>query len=257
VLSLRELQQQLAVGLLKSTDTPVTKWIRADGIHPSARLAIYRNNLHAGFLKTLTLEFPVVSRLVGEDCFRQLSLAFLACHPSRSGDLHHVGTAFPIFLGEQFAETEYLYLADVARLEWACQECLVAEDSEPLDPHTLRDIPAHAYGELRFRLRPGCRLLHSVFPVMRIWEVNQPDAALGEIVDLRTGPDYLVVRRGSRLDLCRVTAGDFHLLAKFAEGHNLDDAIEALLATDPQFDLGAALRRCIGLGVLARVTPPQ
>jgi hypothetical protein len=67
----------------------------------------------------------------------------------------------------------------------------------------------------------------------------------------------LVVRRGSRLDLCRVTAGDFHLLAKFAEGHNLDDAIEALLATDPQFDLGAALRRCIGLGVLARVTPPQ
>lgn len=253
--SLRELQQHFCSALLDSADGPVTKWIRADGIHPSARLAIYRNNLQAGFIKTLTLEFPVVCRLVGEDYFRQLSLAFLACQPSRSGDLHHVGAPFALFLRKQFAKTVYSYLADVARLEWACQECLIAEDSEPLDPQTLRDIPADAYGELRFTLRPACRLLHSVFPVLRIWEVNQPDAARDQIVDLTTGPDYLVVRRSSRLDLCRVPAGDFHLLAKFAEGHNLDSAIEALLATDSQFDLGAALRRFIALGVLAPVMP--
>jgi hypothetical protein len=256
VLSLRELQQHFAAGLLQSSDEPVTKWIRADGIHPSARLAIYRNNLHAGFIKTLTLEFPVIRRLVGEDYFRQLSLAFLARHPSRSGDLHHVGTAFPLFLSGWFAETEYRYLADVARLEWACQECLVAEDSESLDLHTLRDIPADAYGELRLTLRPACRLLHSVFPVLRIWEVNQPQAAPDQIVDLKTGPDYLVVMRSARLDLCRVPAGDFHLLSNFAEGHSLDSALEAALTTDSQFDLGAALRRCIRLGVLAQVTPP-
>jgi len=256
VLSLRELQQHFASGLLKSTDEPVTKWIRTDGIHPSARLAIYRSNLHAGFIKTLTLEFPVIHQLVGDDYFRQLSLAFLARHPSRSGDLHHVGAPCPSFLAEQFAKTEFLYLADVARLEWACQECLIAEDSEPLDPHKLRDISADAYGELRFTLRPACRLLHSVFPVLRIWEVNQPEAARDEIVDLRTGPDYLVVMRSSRLDLCRVPENDFHLLGKFAEGRTLDSAFEAVLATDSQFDLGAALRRCIAIGVLAQVTPP-
>jgi hypothetical protein len=255
--SLRELQQHFCSGLLESADEPVMNWIRADGIHPSARLAIYRNNLQAGFIKTLTREFPVVCRLVGEDYFRQLSLAFLACQPSRSGDLHHVGAPFALFLRKQFAETEYLYLADVARVEWACQECLIAEDAEPLDLRTLRDIPADAYGELRFTLRPACRLLHSVFPVMRIWEVNQPDAAPDQIVDLRTGPDYLVVTHSSHLELCRVPADDFRLLAEFAEGHTLDVAIEAVLATDSQFDLGAALRRCIGLGVLAQVTPPQ
>jgi len=256
MLSLHELQQRFAAGLLDSTDARVMKWIRADGIHPSARLAIYRHNLHAGFLKTLTLEFPVLRRLVGEDYFRQLSLAFLACHPSRSGDLHHVGAPFPDFLGEQFNRTEFLYLADVARLEWACQECLIAENSEPLDPQTLRGIPAEAYGELRLILRPAARLLYSVFPVMRIWEVNQPDAAADEIVDLRSGPDYLVVARGSCLDLRRVPLGDFRLLTKFAEGHNLDSAVEAVLATDSQFDLGAALRRCIAIGVLAQMTPP-
>ena len=255
MLSLRELQQQLAARLFESTDEPVTQWIRADGIDPSARLAIYRNNLQAGFINTLALEFPVIRRLVGEDYFRHLSLAFLARHPSRCGDLHHVGGPFPNFVSEQCAATEFAYLADVARLEWACQECLIAEDSEPLDPQTLRGIPADAYGELRFTLRPACRLLHSVFPVMRIWEVNQPEAAAEEIVDLRSGPDHLVVMRSSRLDVCRVPAGDFCLLGKFAEGHNLDSAIEAVLATDSHFDLGTALRRCIALGVLARVMP--
>ena len=255
MLPLRELQQRFATGLLESAIEPVIEWIRADGIHPSERLAIYRNNLHAGFIKTLSLEFPVTCRLVGEDYFRHLSLALLACHPSRSGDLHHVGAAFPFFLSEQFAETEYLYLADVARLEWACQECLVAEDSEPLDPQTLRGIPADAYGELRFTLRPACRLLHSAFPVMRIWEMNQPDAASDQILELSSGPDYLVAMRGSPVELRRVPTGDFRLLAAFSGGHNLDSALEAVLASDPQFDLGAALRRCIGLGVLAQVMP--
>ena len=255
MLSLRELQRCFATGLLESATEPVTQWIRSDGIHPCARLAIYRNNLHAGFIKTLRLEFPVIFRLVGEDYFRQLSLAFLGCHPSRSGDLHHVGAAFPLFLSEQFAETEYFYLADVARLEWACQECLVAEDSESLDPQTLRGIPADAYGQLRFTLRPACRLLHSAFPVMRIWEVNQPNAAAEQIVDLRSGPDHLVLKRSSRVEFYRIPAGDFRLLTAFSEGYSLDSALEAVLAGDLQFDLGAALRRCIGLGVLAQVTP--
>jgi hypothetical protein len=254
VLSLRELQRHFAAGLLESTDELATKWVRADGINPSARIAIYRNNLQAGFIKTLTLEFPVIHRLIGDDYFRQLSLAFLARHPSRSGDLHHVGAPFANFLRERFTATEFLYLADVARLEWACQECLVAESTEAFDPQTLRGIPADAYGELRFSLRPTCRLLHSVFPVMRIWEVNQPGAATDEIVDLRSGPDHLVVMRNPNLGLRRIPAGDFRLLTKFAEGQTLDSAIEAVLAADSQFDLGAALRRCIGLGVLAQVT---
>jgi hypothetical protein len=257
VLSLRELQERFAAGLLDPTGNPAVESIRADGIHASARLAIYRNNWHSGFTQTLSVQFPVVRRLVGEACFGQLSLAFLAGHPSRSGDLHHVGGAFPDFLGEHFAESGYLYLADVARLEWACQECLVAGDSEPLDPQTLRAIPVDAYGELRFTLRPASRLFHSAFPVMRIWEMNQADVAVNEVIDLRTGPDYLIVMRSSRLEVCRVPPGDFLLLTEFAWGRDLDSALEAVLVTDPQFDLGAALRRCIGLGVLAQATPQR
>ena len=255
MLPLRDLQQRFASRLLETDSASVLDWIRADGISFLARVEIYRNNLHAGFTKTLGLEFPVIQRLVGQAYFTQLALAFLAYHPSRSGDLHHVGAPFPGFLQKQFANTDYWYLADVARLEWAYQECLVAEDSDCLDPQTLRNIPVDAYSNLRFTIRSACRLVDSPFPILRIWEANQSAAALPDFIDLTTGPDHVVlVRTPAGLHLSRVPAGDFQLLTGFAAGQTLEHALEAALSRDAQFDLGAALRRCMGLGVFGHTT---
>jgi len=254
VLPLRDLQERFAARLLETDSASVPDWIRADGISALARLEIYRNNLQAGFTRTLALEFPVIERLVGQHYFRQLALAFLANHPSRSGDLHHVGAPLPGFLQEQFAATEYRYLADVARLEWAYQECLVAEDSDSLDPETLRSVPAAAYPNLRFTIRSTCRLVDSTFPIVRIWEANQPAAGVPDVIDLTAGPDHVVlVRTPAGIELSRVPFGDFRLLTGFATGQTLGRALEALLDLDARFDLGAALRRCIGLGVFGRL----
>lgn len=255
MLSLRELQTRFAARLFgEAKAEPIAPWIRADGIDPAARLDIYRNNVRSGFTATLALEFPVVQRLVGVDYFEQLVLAFLACHPSTSGDLHHVGAPFASFLSKQFAGTDYPYLPDVARLEWAYQECLIAEKSDPLHPQSLRDVPADVYGSLRFSLRPACRLVHSRFPVLRIWEVNQPENASVELVDLSTGPDFLLLIRNScRMNVRRIEEADYRLLADFAAGKSLEEALELSLGRNAGFDLAPALRRCFTLGVLTQI----
>jgi hypothetical protein len=259
VLSLRDLQTRLAARLFGEANAePIAPWIRADGIEPATRLDIYRNNVQAGFTTTLALEFPVVRRLVGEDYFEQLALAFLACHPSTSGDLHHVGAPFASFLRSEFAGTGYPYLPDVARLEWAYQECLIAEKSDPLDPRTLRAVPADVYGRLRFSLRPACRLVHSRFPVLRIWEVNQPEIPSVELVDLSTGPDFLLlIRNNRRMNVRRIEKADYRLLADFAAGKSLEEALELNLGRNATFDLGSALRRCFALGALTEMTYHQ
>ena len=242
--TLRELQQRLAAHLFEAESADIAACVRADGIAPLARLAIYRNNLHQGFIQTLALEFPVICRLVGEDYFHQLGREFLACHPSRSGDLHHVGAPFASFLAARFADTEYRYLPDVAALEWACQECLVAEESAALDPSALRVVPLESYGTLRFALRPACRLIDSRFPILRIWEANQPESAATELINLDgTGDFLLVCRTSGRLRLQRLDPAHYRLLVAFAAGLSLNEALEASLACDPRFDLGAALLR--------------
>ncbi len=254
MLSLRELQEFFAAHLFGDQPEPVLPWIRADGIDPSARLGIYRNNLREGFHKTLALEYPVIRRLVGTDYFRQLARAFLDRHPSRSGDLHHVGATFAPFLRQRFADSEYLYLADVAALEWAYQECLVAKEVEPFDPRRLRSVPAQSHGMLRFGLRPSYRLVQSRFPILRIWQVNQPESAADETIDLNSGPDFLLVFRSPRgVYFRRIRPDDYRLLAAFAAGNSLLEALDLIVASSPQFDLGAALRRCIEFAVLAQI----
>jgi len=258
MLSLRDLQHSFAAHLFADEPESVLGWIRSDGIDPTARLAIYRNNLLEGFHRTLALEYPVVRRLVGQDYFRQLARAFLARHPSTSGDLHHVGAAFAEFLRLQFTDSEYLYLADVAALEWACQECLIAAEVDPFDPATLRNLDSQSYGMLRFTLRPTYRLVQSPFPILRIWQVNQPESAAEESIDLDSGPDFLLVFRTPEGNhLRRLREDDYRLLAAFAAGHSLAEALELLLASSPGFDLGTALRRCIEFAALAAIPSSQ
>ncbi|MBV9724476.1 MAG: putative DNA-binding domain-containing protein, partial [Gammaproteobacteria bacterium] len=222
MLSLPELQTRMASALFGEATAPPPTWIRAAGIRPELRLGIYRNNLQEGFAKTLALEFPVMQRLVGEDYFRQLALSFLAHHPSRSGDLHHVGAPFAGFLREQFADTPYRYFADVAALEWALQECLVAEDDAAIDPHALQTVPPRAYPRLRLALRRAARLLESPFPIVRIWEANQPEAEPVGTIDLAAGPEFALAHRiAGSARISRLSAGEFALLSRLARAEPL------------------------------------
>jgi hypothetical protein len=119
----------------------------------------------------------------------------------------------------------------------------------------LRDVPAHSYGTLRFTLRPACRLVHSRFPVLKIWEANQPEAPADETIDLDSGADFLLVFRNPKgIYFRRIHEDDHRLLAAFAAGRSLDEALELSLALNPQFNLSAALQRCIEFGVLSQMT---
>jgi len=135
------------------------------------------------------------------------------------------------------------------------QECLVAGDDEALDPKALQTVPPRAYPRLRFALRSAARLLDSSFPIVSIWEANEPRAAAPEIIDLAGGPEFALAHRlsgGARIT--RLSAGEFALLSTLARAEPLEAALDASLARDPDFDLGVALHRSFELGVFAHVS---
>jgi hypothetical protein len=260
LLPLRELQRRFDSALFDDVPGEAAPWIldcegeaaEVATIDAHARIAIYRNNLREGFRKALVLEFPVLERLVGEDYFRQLALSFQAEQPSRAGDLYPIGEPFEHFLRLRFQDTQFAYLSDVAALEWAYQQSLVAADAPPFDVATLREIPPEAYGRLRFTLHPACGLVRSSYPVVRIWAMNQPDATGDGVVDLSSGADFVLLRRAAEgVEMRRITAADFAILDAFSKGAVLADGLETAYSIDPDFNLGDALRHFIGLGVLA------
>jgi hypothetical protein len=253
MLSLRELQWHFGAALFDSAPEAIMPWICGDGLDVESRIRIYRNSLHQGFLKALALEFPVIQRLVGKDYFHQLALAFQANHPSRSGNLHHIGQHFPQFLVTLLGGTRYNYLADVAALEWAYLVSVGALEATPLDPSVLLKFSPGTFSELRFTLHPACQLVRSDYPVLRIWQVNQSEVAETEIIDLDSGPDQILVRRGAeQVELHRIPRGDFALLTALANEATLGDAFDAACGADPRFNVGEALCRAVALGVLTQ-----
>ena len=257
MLSLRELQLRFVAALYEGTDAVAVPCIEGDAADGAARLAVYRNNLREGFIKTLALEFPVVERLVGEAFFRRTALDYQLQHPSRHGDLTHVGEPFAEYLRGRFGAGEYAWLPDVAALEWALQEVAVAAGAPGLDVAALAGVPPHRYQDLVFEPHPATRLIDSPFPVVRIWQTNQPDAP-AESVDLDAGGDHVLVRRrGDELEFVRLTIADFTFARMLARRTPLGLATDASLAVDPAFDLGASLTRLTLAGAFSRVALPD
>lgn len=254
MLALRELQMRFVDALFGGDSDAVAAHIEANGVDPAQRLDLYRDNLREGFTKALAIGFPVIERLVGAEYFRQLAFEFMHAHPSRAGNLHHIGAPFPQYLRERFAGTEYPYLGDVAQLEWAHEEAILADGEAPIAASALVEVDPARYEELRFRLHPACGLVSSRFPIVRIWHANQSESDAAEVIDLGTGGDNVLVHRTADcIEFHRLPSGEFAALAALARGAPLGAALEAALSADAAFDLGAALRHFLSLNVITGI----
>jgi hypothetical protein len=266
MLSLRELQQRFIAAILAAegadeASAALTPLVGDHGLPALQRLQIYRNNCRLGFRDALAAGYPVLRRLVGEAYFDQLSDAYREAHPSPSGNLAHVGAALPAFLERRFAGGDYDYFAHVARLEWACQECLLAADSRALDLERLAAVSPADYGRLRFELHPATRLVSSTWPVITIWEAHQREFE-PPTIDLAAGGEQGLVQRpampggspaehGESIAIFRLPAAEFAALRAFRDARSLEAAVGDALELDPDFDLRAALRRWTHHGFLA------
>jgi hypothetical protein len=136
---------------------------------------IYHNNFISTHTKALRQVYPVVEKLIGQDCFEHLTAVYIPQHLSGSYKLQDYGKIFPDFL-EQFEPLkDIIYLADVARLEWAIHELFYAKED------ALSTV----------------RIVSSRYPVLSIWELcNDKDDE--KKLDLSIGPETILIQRKNR-----------------------------------------------------------
>jgi hypothetical protein len=249
--TLLELQTGFLEAILDASPARVSDAIVADGRQAARRLAVYANNSEAGYLAALRASFPAIHRLVGDDCFTQCAREFRRGNPSRCGDLHPAGAAFPSYWAARHAEDRFRYLGDVARLEWLYQESQTAGEHAALDVLRLAAVPADAYDDLLFHLHPSARLFASPFPAVAIWEANVGSDAEPQIIDLDRGGDrVLMVRSGNGVTFRPLGIGAYVFLEAIARGRPFAAAIADAADGDPGFDAAAALPALVQLGAI-------
>jgi hypothetical protein len=231
--TLARLQGRFAAALRESGAEPETAihqfadCIVDDGLEPARRVQVYRNNARAMFEGALERTYPVLRRQVGDQQFGVLSRSYRAEHPSRSGDLHWVGEEFASWLASRVAGEDRAWLADLARLEWACEEAMVAARLSPLAPAELARVAPETLAEVGLVLQPCLRTVSSPFPVWSAWRAYQVDGA-GEPVDLALGAQHVVVTCGDTgLVLHSLPEDRFLFVTALAGGAPLGRAVES------------------------------
>lgn len=219
--SLRELQNQFAAALRRPSGESA-----ACAVQPVANLDVYRHNAVHQFRNALGISYPVLRRRVGEDYFRQLAHHYRDRFPSRSGDLQWVGRDFAEFLGSHLSGTDYAWLADLARLEWAREMAGLAEILPALGPGTLSQFAPDDLGQLVFTLQPALKLVSSPHPVFSVWTANQVENA--PPVDQSLGEEsVLILGRDESVEMRLLAPPLFSYLSALADGANLGEAMTA------------------------------
>ena len=214
----------------------------ADGV-PADRLDIYRNTIFSGLTKALRLAYPAVERLVGADFFEGAADIFIRARLPRTAYLDQYGDAFPEFLQEFEPAAALPYLADVARLEWAVNGALHANDDTPFELAQLAAVGMEDQARISFHPRTSVRLLHTHHPADAIWRavLNRDDETLAAL-DPRTGPVFLLVERGEDgIDVYRLPEPEWRFLSALCAGQFLESSIKAARGIDAPPVLAAHL----------------
>lgn len=248
--SLREVQHAFADALL-SDDRAVLAYLRPGRFGAARHFSVYRNNVYTTLTEALGDVHPVVRRLVGDEFFRYAAEHYIRAHPPASGNLHDFGAEFAAFL-EAFEPAQTLvYLPDVARLEWAWHEAFHAPKAPGLSLEALARVAPADYPRLRFRLHPSARLVASPYPVLRIWEVNQPGfEGEGTVSVNEGGQRVLVIRHDLSVELVSLPEAEFVLLSSCMNGVSVEAAAGAALARQSDFDFTDALHRHVAEGTI-------
>ena len=238
-LALRELQAAFAAHL-QGEQRPGLAALVGD----ARRLSIHRHHVARSLAKTLAATFPTVQALVGADFFRQLAEAFIARSLPTQPVLAEYGADFAGFLADEETMHGLPYLAEIGHLDWALNVAFYSPRRSAPDLSGV--APATLLNKV-LALAPGAALVHSRYPIDRIWAASQPDASEGE-VDLAEGPTSLLVLPGGFI---RLGDGEAAFVGAIALGEPLERAAGAAFAAESGFDLPTCFARLLACEAFA------
>lgn len=225
--------------------------IKANGMMPEQRLAIYRNNTQAGLTEALRDVYQVVNRLVGDKFFNRLAEAYINAHPPHSACLLEFGQRFAEVIADFKPAQGLPYLADTARLEWYWHEAYHEADDNALDVSKLAQLDPGRYEQLGFTIHPSARFIASDYPIARIWACNQPGAQQDEWIDLHEGACRLLIYRPDvEVKILSLDKAEYQCLTALASGLTLMQAVRQVDAEHPGFDVSPSLQHWLFRGVL-------
>lgn len=248
-------QQRAFAALLRATSPDATTGLlRAAGGRPP-RVDVYHHAYRARLVEALRSNYPVLHRVLGDEAFRELTLAYLADHPSHDPSIRWFGGALPAWAAAHPGALPHRALADLAAMEWALGCSFDAADAAPLRFDDLAALPPGQWPEACFGAHPSVRMLALQWAVEPIWQALTQDenAETGEPGALEHR--LLVWRQGLETHWRSLPPDEAEALAACLAGEPFAALCELVAAAHGDAAPGwvaSALRRWVDDGLLVR-----
>jgi hypothetical protein len=203
------------------------------------RVAIYADMYFARLLDVLREDYPKLAAQLGEEAFRELAARFVAAVPQPPA-LRYQGQGLPTFLESAAAAALpgwRVWLADLARLEWARADVFDRLDAPALALEAVRSRAARPGGldDLPLRAVPALDLVSVGFAVEDRWrtleaaDAEEPAGAGAPEPAVPAAPGRLLVwRRGADVVHRRATPDEAAVLPFLLEGTTFGALAERL-----------------------------
>ena len=230
-MKLRDLQRSFMDALIGGDcDRRLLAAVCDDGaMTADERIAVHRNNMRYSLSRTLQQIYPVCYRILGKGYFRQVAQTYIGRHPSDQNDLNDYGGYLAGFFAELAAKrdelSDFMYLPDLARMEWHFHMAYYAADDPPFDFGAFEKTARQNGGQVYFLLSASLALLASAYPLLEIWQTNQSEATATTVA--REGNEYLCIfRRDDEPRIERIDQPRYDLLRAIAGGASLEQLAE-------------------------------
>lgn len=134
------------------------------------RFNVYRQTVLENLCNSLSITFPGIWKLIGEECAKAVAFrfAFKQGHLPQSGCLEDWGSIFPKFLSSVTELKSLPYLEDYAQFEWLQHLAYGAKACEALIAQDLQKVPEALIDDLRIQFLPCVFFFNSNYPINKI-----------------------------------------------------------------------------------------
>lgn len=222
-------QQQAFMQFLLHGDNGVESSICEQGkVSREHRLNIYRNAYQVRLIETLLTDHEILAGYLGDDLFKQMSLAYIEQCPSSSTSLRAFGQALPDFLHRAEPFVQHPEIADLAQFERLLLSAFDAAESARATPDLLTQLPPETWPELVVRLHPSAQVFSCNSNAVQIWQhlkqqQNPPSATIEP-------QHWLLWRNQERLtEFKSISEMELALLNAILNGANFSQLCDLLL----------------------------
>ena len=175
-------------------------------------LEIYRNNLRMTAARALTVSYPVVTKMIGEETMIPLASRLLQQELPDSGDWADWGEELALLINQSELNSQIPMLADMAKFEWLLHSVGRSQERSFISS-TLELLSSHDLDQIVVKAPLSLEVFKSSFPVSGLWALHRPYE-----------PDYMPEREDILLTL-RTGKPDCLALAQ-RNGHSIRTPLE-------------------------------